>query len=462
MTPTEACRVLGVEPDIAPKHLRRAYLRKVKGCKPDQDPEGFARLREAYELLVRNARFFTGGDWMRVDLDPAQGEDDGPWEQPPVPRAGETADQEPSSEPVLLPDPVDQDLIRVVLARWGERLEPAQHAILAQPPSPGRYLAVAQRLRRVGEPVAAALLLERALALDPSGPVLEPLVVDEALELLLDLQRALALEEGARLLAALQAALVRSGSELAWMKDARAVRWAMVRDLAALPDGFPGALRAALAWGVQAEDFTAAGREFLRLQRASADGAAEARALLEARAPQLSLLLRPIYEALDRRLTQRVSPSRAAPRPSEESDIPWGRVVWMVMLVALALGRLAGSDSCHSGSGERHPGPYLSSPYTPSVPDLSVTPLEPEPLSADMIVNVQGMFSAACEGDAPRLSAEACAEASSAFNAMLGGRCAEAQVEITTLQEWGLRADPLTLVLHHTMLVRCGLTSEKR
>ncbi len=51
MKPAEAGALLGVGPPVDPKILRRAYLRKVKTCKPEQDPEGFARLREAYELL---------------------------------------------------------------------------------------------------------------------------------------------------------------------------------------------------------------------------------------------------------------------------------------------------------------------------------------------------------------------------------------------------------------------------
>jgi hypothetical protein len=41
--------------------LHRAYLRKVKAHKPDVDPEGFARVREAYELLRRPAPRATPG-----------------------------------------------------------------------------------------------------------------------------------------------------------------------------------------------------------------------------------------------------------------------------------------------------------------------------------------------------------------------------------------------------------------
>ncbi|MFH1468958.1 MAG: J domain-containing protein [Pseudomonadota bacterium] len=60
MTPTEARARLGVDPGATSTEVRRAYLRALKTCKPDQDPVGFMALREAYEVLT-NASGWSGG-----------------------------------------------------------------------------------------------------------------------------------------------------------------------------------------------------------------------------------------------------------------------------------------------------------------------------------------------------------------------------------------------------------------
>ena len=46
----EAQDLLGVDPRDDADKVRRAYLRKVKKHKPERDPEGFQRVREAYDL----------------------------------------------------------------------------------------------------------------------------------------------------------------------------------------------------------------------------------------------------------------------------------------------------------------------------------------------------------------------------------------------------------------------------
>jgi hypothetical protein len=46
-----AFRELGIEKDVTPEQAHRAYVRLVKQRRPEDDPSGFQRLREAYELV---------------------------------------------------------------------------------------------------------------------------------------------------------------------------------------------------------------------------------------------------------------------------------------------------------------------------------------------------------------------------------------------------------------------------
>jgi len=47
----EAFETLGLTPDVSPKDIKRAYRRAAVDRPPDRDPDGFRRVREAYELL---------------------------------------------------------------------------------------------------------------------------------------------------------------------------------------------------------------------------------------------------------------------------------------------------------------------------------------------------------------------------------------------------------------------------
>lgn len=59
MTIEEAFEEIGIPPGNGPDEIRRAYLRKLKTRKPEVDPEGFRRLREAFELLSENAQVIS-------------------------------------------------------------------------------------------------------------------------------------------------------------------------------------------------------------------------------------------------------------------------------------------------------------------------------------------------------------------------------------------------------------------
>lgn len=51
MNTSDARALLGVDPEAGPEAIRRAYLRACKKHRPETDPEGFQRVRAAYELL---------------------------------------------------------------------------------------------------------------------------------------------------------------------------------------------------------------------------------------------------------------------------------------------------------------------------------------------------------------------------------------------------------------------------
>jgi len=47
MDPVDALAELGLPPDADGGAVRAAYLRRLPECRPETDPEGFMRLREA-------------------------------------------------------------------------------------------------------------------------------------------------------------------------------------------------------------------------------------------------------------------------------------------------------------------------------------------------------------------------------------------------------------------------------
>lgn len=63
MTFEEALKTLEIEAQATPEQARRAYLKKVKVHRPEQDPEGFRRVREAYEMVAPVLSLMSSHDW---------------------------------------------------------------------------------------------------------------------------------------------------------------------------------------------------------------------------------------------------------------------------------------------------------------------------------------------------------------------------------------------------------------
>lgn len=53
----DAWDILGIPPNSDSRTVRRAYAQRAKDCHPEEDPEGFQRLYQAYQQALRAARW---------------------------------------------------------------------------------------------------------------------------------------------------------------------------------------------------------------------------------------------------------------------------------------------------------------------------------------------------------------------------------------------------------------------
>jgi len=162
VTLTEAWRELGIDPGADPDTVRRAYLRLIKTRKPESDPVGFQRAREAFEI----AR--AGGEIESLAIESARrhapafsGAAPAP-EPPPPPgtRAAPTPDAAPPS------DASQGDIVfQGFSSAWNsipasadqrQRLEIAREAVAVLPNDPRAHWLLVTTLSRLGPDVALA------------------------------------------------------------------------------------------------------------------------------------------------------------------------------------------------------------------------------------------------------------------------------------------------------------------
>jgi len=279
MTRDVALRELGLESGASPDEVRRAYLRRVKTRKPEADPAGFRRLREAYERALQPA----------ADL-PAHDE----WER---------------TDPIETPDPAESFAGEAVLAEKPERAEEAEDEEDAE---------------------------EEPLSRIDLGEGLTQDSVRRVMEEILRLQASGALVESLRIHHRLREVLTGSGQEMDLLDERpTAAVWSLLCELLDLPLDFPLEIRAAFARAVLAGDLDKALPDLSRFASENPEAARAAADQLQC-LPLLAAAYRSTYARVRQPLEE--SPRRPR-RPPEQLSLKSFLLFLALLLAAFAISR---------------------------------------------------------------------------------------------------------------------------
>jgi hypothetical protein len=412
VTLDEALSELGLDRDAGADQARRAYLRLLKVRKPETDPQGFMRLREAYELAkgrleARDAMFRAlGGPFEPVIARPAPPpevfepppkarepappahpveEPLPPVEEPEPPRLEEP--EAPAAPPEAPPARAEEP--EVPPAAIAEE-EPAARAEEQEEPSPGEqeqgeeeHAEEEQDEEEQDEEEREEPDEEEEQEPDEEAPRVEkrPTLVamemaevfDEAAKNVtgptppvlpaLDLLVTLHAEDEGGIAGMLHASVANwlrtSGQEARVLRGDAAARWSLLRELHALPATFPGRVRGAIGRAMAAGDVGAAKAELAVFQRRERGLARAAAGTLRAKAPLLAAAL---AQTLDPPLvtTQPVAPTlQNSGGGSSKGYLAIVGVVLALLRIVMALGRSPSTTS------------YNPSLYNPSLYDRS-------------------------------------------------------------------------------------------
>ncbi len=341
----EALGELGLSKTADAADVRKAYLRLLKSRKPELDPEGFMRLREAFELVNGLARVGVLGAMAKAEGSPANDEVDSTvhvnTEQPSTIREAR-AEEAPPSEPVVTQEPAP--------AAPDEAPEGSEKAEAAteepQPSSPSWSISLDQ-------PKEAAATLCDMLAYAKAGHDVPPQLPFLTMEVLLRLHLTGSLKTARSLMDAFEEWLSVTANEIRF-PPVMAVRWAMLRELWAVRHELPLEVRAPIARGIASGDFKATRRELARFRVLEPDSAERAAIALRVHA---SVLAPRVASALQRV----VENDPPAPVQRRSGRSPWW-LVFVAVQVLMALGRCASQTSSIGAS----PGTYQARPPTPT------------------------------------------------------------------------------------------------
>jgi hypothetical protein len=352
VTLDEALAELGLELGASSDEARRAYLRLLKTRKPEVDPQGFMRLREAYELarsqLPRYEALRKGNEnaprlpiatpgglvWIGTSQPPAA---EPPPNNPAAPaETQETTTVEASADPpVLLDEPRPEEPAPTPAddARAGTHL-PWQSPPPAPAPAPAPDEAPepqpsVEKLYANGKVKTAARLATRlyreAAARGDDSPALPH--TSTTLRVLLALHQRNKLAEGLELQKSFAAWLDVTGLEPRVLTVQLAVLWAVARELGACPASLPLEVRAAIAAAALEGDLGRARSDCASFRHALPLLALAAAGELRTYAPSLAAL---VAEVLD---PSALRPTRASPKPS----------MWIIVPILIGVLRLVGA-----------------------------------------------------------------------------------------------------------------------
>lgn len=334
----EARAELGVGLDASPDVARRAYLRLLKTRKPEVDPQGFARLREAYDVFKAAQE---GTEAPRTQAAPEVPAPSAPPAEASAPLSAEARLETfrarfstlPADAPPEMPVQVAREavqalpeaaearhwLIQALLAadrteeavqacreafqqghpefllrfaqRFPQHLTDAELQLLASMVEPPFLWGLADHCGRVeawAHMGGVALVALEAMKRHPGNPPPEPSWFVSSILLL----HAHGRVEEARELQRRYAAWVKAeGLVDAFLQDGVAWAWPLVGELGALGDGCAQEVRALLAQAVLTSEIDEAKAQLQAWRRDHPERAAEARALLRATCPRLDSVL---------------------------------------------------------------------------------------------------------------------------------------------------------------------------
>ncbi|MEO0321496.1 MAG: J domain-containing protein [Myxococcota bacterium] len=482
----EAREFLGVTAEDDAKAVRRAYLRLLKKHKPESDPEGFQRLREAFELAKRGVGFVPKP--LPAELASLLG-GEGAALAPAATEPAETAPSDPLDGLKRSIERIEDLATRVAVARdavaefpdrpdahwmlfWlldeaaddASLLEAARAAadrgfveLLVEVHHMGLRLApedhvrVAERLEHT-EPLAAVALLakkepQRAEALfhaaieraDAKGDTVHHY---HALDALFGLF-ATGSSVGPKAYARYREHLTATGTERQ-LQGTQVLRFLLLRELAGLPESFPPAVLGPLAEAARSLGHDDQARAALRrLAAEDRDQAKRAAAGLRSRAKQLAGLfaqdlVRPIDAQLD--ASERLYGNGRLAKDVEdfERNVRTGGSgpgIWGSMLLVFAL--LNGLRACGRGCDTGRRSPDVQRILELSERARELQPPVPTPGRVEWLPPSGGLRHALCEGtdgeDADPRRVEACAQARELEELLDGVRCEDAAPKLNAL-----------------------------
>lgn len=268
MTLTDAMTELGIDDGASADDARRAYLRLLKTRKPDVDPQGFQRLRAAYELVKAGGR-----------------------NQPHAP-----ASPVPAAPFDVAMHPVEPDATSPRDDSTPDATSPRDDSALVPVASPPEAVtdAVAEAVRKLearadrGDWTGVASVLPELYEAALRGDVPLEFVGPATVRAMLALQESMNLPASLALGTAFQRFLDASGAERRVLRGNLLYAWALLRELDSLPAEFPRSVRRVIARAIERGDLESARPELDAYRKTNKREAADVVLMLHGKFPLLT------------------------------------------------------------------------------------------------------------------------------------------------------------------------------